>query len=401
MSLLHYIAVVLMSGCVKMQRTLQENQGYQYKIKRKRPQNITILSMTQYPVNMVQTVVSYLYTGIMQKPRGTECELFEQLTAEYGLTPEYTVNANDLERIGKVQEAAEPQKVPNTPGQAANLGFPSGNKQEMTPEMEFENYLIHGENNCDHAHHHINDDAHDNSGDCEIKKEIENTVDDNTISDVDDLSGVGNDSNDVDDDNDLDDILDHNEPNNHTLDNTAVCQDHTDINMIDLDDIEDQNEADDINKDKDEEESTSEEISQEKEEWSMLCVPKMRPAVGPKLSFHGPRVINANKGKRFRTEPDSEIFTPKPDSKMDLILDCENEVETDLNLDMTNRTEDEVKVKIEDNSTGHIDNGDVVSKDLQDDITKANDNTHSQIGKDKDYTNSQLGGIFEQEVCPI
>ena len=383
--------------------------------------------MTQYPMNMVQTMVSYLYTGIMQKPGGAECELFEQLLAEYGLTPEYTVNAKDLERIGKVQETGEPQKVLSIPAQAVNPDTQNKIEQEMTPEMEFENYLIHGANNADHAHHHINDDAHDNSGDCEIKKEIENMVDDNSMSDVDDLTCVGNDSDDVDDDNDLDNILGYNEPSDHTLDNTAVCQDNTDIDMIDLDDIEDhnepndhawdntvpdhdnpdidmlglddvedQNEADDVSNNDSEEQNTSEEISQDKEEWSMLCVPKMRPAAGSKLSFHGPRVINANKGKRFRTEPESKIFTTQPDSNMDLILDCENEVDTDLNLDVTNVTEDKPKarVKIEDHSTSYIDNGDVVSKDLQDDITKANDSAQSQIGKDKDYTNPKLGEIF-------
>ncbi len=268
--------------------------------------------MTQYPMNMVQTMTSYLYTGIMQKPEGAECKLFEQLLAEYGLTPEYTVNPKELERIGKGQDAKEPQRATREP--AANLDFQNEIKQELGADIEFENYPIPGGDNDDDAHHDINNDANNDRGNCEMKKEMENTIDDNSMSDVDDLSGAGNDVDNVDDDNDLDEVqVNSNVPNDHTLHNDTVDHRKSDTDIIDLDDVQDDihNEPNDNNKDNNEEHRRREEMSKEKEEWSMLCVPKMRPAARTKSSFRGPRIINANKGKTFRTKSDSKIFTTK------------------------------------------------------------------------------------------
>ena len=52
-------------------------------------QRNTTLSLAQYPKNMVQTMVTYLYTGIMENPHDTQCELFRQLLSEYGLMSHY------------------------------------------------------------------------------------------------------------------------------------------------------------------------------------------------------------------------------------------------------------------------------------------------------------------------
>ncbi len=61
------------------------------------PHGSTTLSLTQYPKNMVQTMITYLYTGIMQIPQNTQCELFSQLLNEFGLLPLYVTLAKPQE----------------------------------------------------------------------------------------------------------------------------------------------------------------------------------------------------------------------------------------------------------------------------------------------------------------
>ena len=63
-------SIVLMSSCEAMQTLLQ---------------NCDILPMPCYPTYIVQMLVNYLYTGVMEKPSGEHAELFEKIISEYGL----------------------------------------------------------------------------------------------------------------------------------------------------------------------------------------------------------------------------------------------------------------------------------------------------------------------------
>ena len=215
-------------------------------------------------MNLVQIMVSYLYTGVMEKPPDFQCKLFEQLLAWYGLMPEYTINPKDLERISKVQETIELQKVPCTPEQTTNWEVNNGIKQEwVTANAVKGNYM------CD----------------AKIKQEIEYTVEDHSMNDEDIVSDEISDNNDFGDDI---------QTRDHALDDNIPDHDNIEPDIMDLD-IQDDNKVNDINKDRGKEHGKCKEMQNEKEDWSMNSMPRMGPVKGPILLFHGPKAINAEK----------------------------------------------------------------------------------------------------------
>ena len=98
--------------------------------------NKSTLHMTEYPKYMVQRMVSYLYTGIMEQPQGTGHGLFKQLLDEYGLTPYYTIDPETLEIIGKTHDAIEPERLHLTPKLAANCELQNEIKQEVDDTIQ-------------------------------------------------------------------------------------------------------------------------------------------------------------------------------------------------------------------------------------------------------------------------
>ncbi len=168
-----------MSGCVKLQSILRKQRACQGKLQ--------TLQLTKYPRNMVQTLVSYLYTGIMEKPQDDQNELFEQLLDEYDLMPHYTANPKVLEKICKVYEVKDPQKVHFT---SHDYGVANKIKQEFDTE--------HTTNNGRIAVVKLYNDSHRDIGDYEIKKEEDHTMNDvaesdhgNAADDVNDSTNVG------------------------------------------------------------------------------------------------------------------------------------------------------------------------------------------------------------------
>ena len=142
-------------------------------------------------------MINYLYTGVMEKPHNTQNTLFEQLLAEYDLMPEYTVNPKDLELIGKVHEAKVPKKAPSTLDQAGILKREKEIKPEMDTECATEGHATYGVNKGNDApgelHNDIEDRAYYYKSDHKIKREIEYTVEDHSMSDEDSSDDTLND----------------------------------------------------------------------------------------------------------------------------------------------------------------------------------------------------------------
>ncbi len=87
-----------MSSCLCMQHKLQQNNPSlsQQNQNSTSPQTNTTLFLEEYPKNMVQTLVSYLYTGTMKTPSNIQYELFSKLLDEYGLlSPDWKFILND------------------------------------------------------------------------------------------------------------------------------------------------------------------------------------------------------------------------------------------------------------------------------------------------------------------
>ncbi len=232
--------------------------------------NMATVNMALYPKSLVQTIVNYLYTGVMEKPPKNEYGLFEQLLDEYGLLPHYTTNPEDLEIIGKVQVAREPQKTTFTndfcigkvqvvrepqkltsaPKQTANI-LEVKLKTEIKQETMDIDYATEGPSlydtdngvNVPKQRHDSfdNDDAH----------EMEYTF--NNYSTHDDKKG-GHER--AYDGMDCD-----------TLDHAS-----TNPNVANVNDIPGHNDVDN-SKGSGEHQG----MSEEKDEWSMMCVPKMVP----------------------------------------------------------------------------------------------------------------------------
>ncbi len=168
--------------------------------------------MTQYPMNLVQTMVNYLYTGVMERPHNLQYKVFDQLLTEYGLMPEYTVNPRDLEQIGQVQETIKPQREPCT--QTDNWEGENDIKQELVTEYGIER---------------------DIGG--EIKKEIEYTVEDHSMDGVDNVGDDISDNDDIDDDHQtIGHALDGNVPDKMKVETDRF---ETDLNVDKINDMGD------------------------------------------------------------------------------------------------------------------------------------------------------------------
>ncbi len=72
----------------------------------------TCLPMIQYPTHVVQMMVNFLYTGIMEKPGDGYSELFELLMAEYGLM---TWSTLPMDRTALNELAYVGEETPQTP----------------------------------------------------------------------------------------------------------------------------------------------------------------------------------------------------------------------------------------------------------------------------------------------
>ncbi len=148
-----------MASCEYMQYALQQKSTSQDHTKDSTSQEKT-LPLTYYPMELVQSLVSYLYTGIMEQAEGERFELFEQLLAEYGLMPHYTFTLDErsspkpvisqerkpkgLDMIHKESETEVSQNIDpqrqerHSDGQAADFDQSTKIKREIDSEFNIE-----------------------------------------------------------------------------------------------------------------------------------------------------------------------------------------------------------------------------------------------------------------------
>ena len=142
-----------------------------------RPEGQITLLMTQYPKNLVQTMLRYLYTGIMEKPQETEFKLFEQLLDEYGLMPRYTSESATLVKHSESQKQGTEEMVDKT--------FEELVKQiKQEPECDD----ISHTDNVDQITDHQADDTAMTINDCESQEKDLNDVDSGENSENDEWS---------------------------------------------------------------------------------------------------------------------------------------------------------------------------------------------------------------------
>ncbi len=133
----------------------------------------TALSLLQFPKNLVQKLVNYLYTGILERPE--DCSLLDKLLAKYDLKPHYTPDHEDLKVIGKVNKDHKAENVCSTSVHFSDL------KSEIKQEKEDHS----GEDNpiseiCDVV---LNNDllmhveTHEGIGDGSVKQEMNDNID--------------------------------------------------------------------------------------------------------------------------------------------------------------------------------------------------------------------------------
>ena len=131
--------------------------------------NRITLPMVQYPMHLVQSLISYLYTGVMEKPKEKETVLFNQLLDEYGLMPHFapTFDNERLDKVCKVQnqiskdEAREKKltkEVLSLPEETATSFSASHDHKEHTEQFDINNE-IKVEMDTDYAadHNSMND----------------------------------------------------------------------------------------------------------------------------------------------------------------------------------------------------------------------------------------------------
>ena len=324
-----------------MQYTIQKNMSQQNSSNP--PKQIT-LCLTQYPKNLVQTLVNYLYTGLMEKSivQKNEFELLDLLLYEYDLMPHCTslvttMSANSPER----QEPETKQMAEvfeNT--QTGNSELTKEIKQEIDAENtevdadcfkgkkedpgNTNDYLDDGVQVKDEAsidinpHAAIDDDRND-----------KNRGDDDS-SHVTDGFNLDNDAQ-VHDDEILDtskgDDLDHNRIDHKDRYNDVImklwvksCAKSNDVipcekkdndekvlvgtgfktEQSDVQDINDVNKAEnsvDVHDDRS--------MNQDNEDWSAtICIPNMDSVEGAKLSVDRPKGVIVNK-KEYQKKIDS------------------------------------------------------------------------------------------------
>ena len=146
-----------MSSCVNLQYKLQ-NRGLLPH------QHITtILPMVQYPSDMVQKLVSYLYTGVIEKYLREDFELFQQLLDEYGLEPHYTItdksiseNLQDTRMYGNDElEESEKAELEVEIKQDIDAACTVGNKTEKPHASQMKNVKHLDEVNGDEKTKHM------------------------------------------------------------------------------------------------------------------------------------------------------------------------------------------------------------------------------------------------------
>ncbi len=265
-----------MGSCEKMQYTLQKESSS--------PHTTTILQLAQYPKELVQTMINYLYTGIMEKPQDSECEIFEKLLAEYDLIPNYTLNPRELEIIGKVHKVKQAEELNSTLHQTV--------KPEVMDTIETKNYTIE-------------DDYPNNANNgiigFKIKQEMDYRVELNCPDEVNDKNILGTDQAMKYDKHELDTDVDHNE--------------HLDRDGT----------VDDLFKKR-----------KKRQDWSMICVPKMGPTKRKFLSS-GPKVISANKRQLSGTKSKYQIM-PDFHKKVDTEIKSEP-LDPDENIEKNENVE--------------------------------------------------------------
>ncbi len=268
-----------MGSCEKMQCTLQKAGSSSH--------TTIILRLAHYPKELVQTMINYLYTGIMEKPQYSECELFEQLLAEYDLMPNYTLNPKDLEIIGKVHKMKEAEQMKSTLHQ--NI------KPEVIDTIETKNY---------NSMEDYPNDANKGIIGVKIKQEMDYSIELNCANEVNDGNHAG------------------------TADQAMEYDKHELITDVDHNEHLDRDgTVDDTFKKR-----------KKRQDWSMICVPKMGPTKRKFLS-NGPKVISANKRQLSGTKSKYQImpgFHKKVDTQIKSEpLDPDENIEINKNVETT------------------------------------------------------------------
>ncbi len=157
-------SLILISSCDSLGFLLQNGSN-------KSQQTSTTLPLTQYPTIIVQMMISYLYTGVMEKPDDKYTELFDQLMAEYELMPDDTISldrttsSEQLDTEGHVPQTLDVnEKVPEMT-KPLDSNQSSRIKQEIDTEYTTKLHAIND------AHDDDNDDMNDNLSTSQRKAE--------------------------------------------------------------------------------------------------------------------------------------------------------------------------------------------------------------------------------------
>ncbi len=168
--------------------------------------------MTQYPMDMVQKLVCYLYTGMMEKPQGKEWELLQQLLDEYGLVPHY---ADTL------------QNTPSSESLDGEIHNDVSNNDEVvnsecTNEIKEEN--ITTSDSADNSISYIDNDM----------IEDDNIVEDESMSEIDEVDNVNNVNNNDDFDDNQTDVMMRTKADSKTYSNFNVHKETQNVFKTDL-----------------------------------------------------------------------------------------------------------------------------------------------------------------------
>ncbi len=269
-----------MSSSEKMQCILQRNAS----LEGAAPRTSTMLRLSKYPKELVQTMLNYLYTGIMEKPQNPECELFEQLLAEYNVVPHYTVDYRDLKMIGEMPGYHRANSIRSVISDSDSETIEI--KQEIEQNSETEDYSNDNRDvQDDSTQCNVDSYNDDNKGvtDVEIKQEVEYDVEVNCDEDFDE---------------------DNNEDTGQAIDNDThepdANVDDDDVEIVAVEDVDKSSHSD-----------------QPEEEWSMICVPKMPPTKRKFVSNGSASIkLNTNKRHSFGTKKELESKGKITEKKM-------------------------------------------------------------------------------------
>ncbi len=102
-------SVVLMSSCDTMQTLLQNSASILQNSPILDQENGMTLLLSKYPMSVVQLMIGYLYTGVVETPHHSEEELFRDLMAQIGLTSDNTF------LLGKTEPSEQTEMIVQKP----------------------------------------------------------------------------------------------------------------------------------------------------------------------------------------------------------------------------------------------------------------------------------------------